>query len=295
MRRVALVCLVTGLAPLWSSIGWAQSIAYSEAKVGFTTVGADLTFVPPCYAQLTLNEGSAEARCQADSGTPFLWNVSSVNGNPSDVQALVRDRFSVAGPGLGVAADVVVRVRITGVLTVPLTGVPLDPGSPFARIAVSAMYVPVGWITPAQRHINFGLRGYTIGPELTVTTDGQWTTDHNSTPTASTAGGFGQVVFANHLVQFRLADFPIDTGSGGASITWQLGAYSSGSGVVADFYGTMKIDVGSPFALASGDEIVPLPDDSTYRLGEMGSVVTVLCFTDGFESGDTDQWSKAVP
>ena len=114
-------------------------------------------------------------------------------------------------------------------------------------------------------------------------------------PSASAAGRFGQVFFANHLVQFRLDDFPVDTGGDGASITWQLGAYSSGSGVMADFYGTMKIDAGLPFALASGDDIVPLPADATYQLGEQGSVVTVLCFDDGFESGDTDRWSTAVP
>jgi hypothetical protein len=256
---------------------------------------ADLTFDPPCYTQLTLNEGSAEARCQADSGTPFLWNASSVNGNPGEASAFVRDKFSVSAPGFTLAEDIVVRVRIKGTLNVPLTGVPFDPNSPMARVQLRASYLPMGGITEATRAIFFELRGYTTGPVLTVNTDGQWTTDHNSVPTVSAAGGVGQLVFTNHLIQFRLDDYLVNAANNADHISWELQTLTNVAGTVSDFYGTMEIDTGLPFALASGDEIVPLPVDATYQLGEMGSIVSVSCFNDGFESGGTEQWSMAVP
>jgi hypothetical protein len=295
MRKVTIVCLATGLASLWAGSTWAASIVYSEVKVGLTFLGADLSGIPPCYAQLTLDEGSAEARCQADSGTPFLWNASSLNGNPKVASASVRDKFAVTVPGFGLAEDIVARVRITGTLTVPLTGVPLDPNSPVARVKVSARYLPFGEVMNASRAIFVQLTGFTTGPELFVNTDGQWTTDHNSVPAVTSAGGFGQVVFSNHLVQFCLNDFMVNTVTSGDSITWELEVLSSLPGAVADFYGTMEIDTGLPIALASGDEILPLPADASYQLGERGRIITVLCFNDGFESGDTDQWSTAAP
>jgi hypothetical protein len=100
--------------------------------------------------------------------------------------------------------------------------------------------------------------------------------NRDSLPSVTTSGRYAYLHFDEYLFHLILEDFPTEPTVGLHSVYLELSAMTSGANTAADFYGTMTFDVDFPIGLLSetGD-VLPLPDNSTYQLGELGPVITV--------------------
>jgi hypothetical protein len=258
----------------------AFALPYSMVQANSVYDEGNSTDSPPYRAYAINDDEQAMAQPYINEDNVFLWGVES--SGVGNARAVIRDNFYVglSGPGYGPSEDLVLRFRLDGELKVPRWN-----SGPWAYIGINSTYTPYPQTTPKTVGGIVKLTSSPYNADGAVREKGTMVGDdeffveplnYNSLPSVTTSGSYAYLNFDEYLFHLILEDFPTESTAGLHSVYLRLSVMTSGVNTAADFYGTMKFDEDFPIGLLSGmGEVLPLPDNSTFQLGELGPVITV--------------------